>query len=154
MYKIPTRTSLFRRGVLTPLNCVMCQDSDEYSQHLFLGCIVVQRVWVQCFRWIEITFVQHNYLMSHFEYFVLPYGSLKQNLVWKGMWAAVVWSIWDQRNHNVFRQGKVDAKEIFQMAQLKTWLWMKHRVDVFNYSFSNWHLNPLICIKKGLGFRV
>jgi len=78
------------------------------------------------------------------------YGSLKQNLVWKGMWAAIVWCIWDQRNHIAFRQGKVDAEEIFQMAQLKTWLWMKHRMNVFNYSFSDWHLNPLICIKSVL----
>ncbi|ESW25685.1 hypothetical protein PHAVU_003G056800 [Phaseolus vulgaris] len=66
------------------------------------------------------------------------------------MWAATVWCIWDQRNHIVFRQGKVDTEEIFQMAQLKTWLWMKHRMNVFNYSFSDWNLNPLICIKSVL----
>lgn len=96
MDRIPTRSSLSRRGVGIPLNCVMCQASNESSQHLFVGCIISQWGWDQYFRWIGIMFVQHKDLRRHFENFVLPNGSLKQNLVWKGMWVIVVWCIWER----------------------------------------------------------
>jgi len=112
MDRIPTRTNLSRRGVVTPLYCVMCQASDESSQHLFVECIIAQLVWAQCFRWIGIVFFHHNDLMSHFENFVLPHGTYKQNLVWKCMWA-IVWCIWEHRNHIAFKQGVVDAEVIF-----------------------------------------
>ena len=36
---------------------------------------------------------------------------------------------------------------VFQQAQLKSWLWMKHKVHRFNYSFVDWVLNPMYCIK-------
>jgi len=48
----------------------------------------------------------------------------------------------------MFKQGVVDAEEIFQMAQLKSWSWMKHRSYSFNYSFADWTLNPVTCIKS------
>ena len=35
----------------------------------------------------------------------------------------------------VFKQGLVDVEEVFQKAQLKSWLWMKHKVHSFIYSF-------------------
>lgn len=56
--------------------------------------------------------------------------------------------IWDQRNQVIFRQGVVDVKEIFQMTQLKSWLWLKHRARSFDYSFFDWHLNPILCLKS------
>ncbi|XP_068483406.1 uncharacterized protein [Phaseolus vulgaris] len=43
----------------------------------------------------------------------------KQSSVWKG--------IWEHRNSVVFKQSAVDAEEVFQKAQLKSWLWMKHK---------------------------
>jgi len=48
--RLPTITSLFRRGVVTPLLCVMFHASDESSQHLFVDCSIAQRVWALCFR--------------------------------------------------------------------------------------------------------
>ena len=62
------------------------------------------------------------------------------------MWAAVVRYMWEHRNTIVFNQGVVDAKEVLQNAQLKTWLWLKHKALNFNYSFAYWILNPLSCI--------
>jgi len=78
----------------------------------------------------------------------MVHGSYKQNLVWKGVWAAIVRCIWDHRNLVVFKQGVVDAEEMFQKAQLKSWLWMKHKSNSFNYSFMDWFLNPMSCIKS------
>jgi len=67
----------------------------------------------------------------------LTQGSNKQNLIWKRVWATIVWCLWEHRNSIVFNQGVVDEEEVFQKAQLKSWLWLKHKGNNFNYSFSD-----------------
>nr|AER13158.1 putative retrotransposon [Phaseolus vulgaris] len=111
--KMPTRSSLSRRGV-----------------------------------WMGILFVQHKDLKVHFENFHLVHLNTKQNLVWKGLWVTTVRGIWEQRNLLIFKQGKLDAEEIFHQAQLNSWLWLKNRVHNFNFSFSDWILNPELCVKS------
>jgi len=101
-----------------------------------------------CYRCFGILFVQPKDIKSHFESFHLSQISNKQNMVWKGVWTTVVRCIWDQRNVVVFKQGIVDAEEMFEKAQIKSWLWMKHKSISFNYSLVDWILNPMICIKS------
>jgi len=38
------------------------------------------------------------------------------------MWIAVVWTIWNHRNMIVFKQGRVDALEIYCMTQLNVYM--------------------------------
>jgi len=93
-------------------------------------------------------FVQQKIPRDHFESFCLVQENYKQNHMWKGVWATIVCSIWDQRNKSIFKQDRVDTEEIFHMAQLKTWLWLRYRMKSFSYSFSDWLLNPILCIKS------
>ena len=130
---LPTRECLSRRGVaLESTLCALCQAKVKSCQHLFLECSVALCVWALCYRWIGILFVQHNDLKNHFKSFLLIQASNKQNMVWKGVWVAIVRCIWEHRNSVVF----------------KLWLWMKHKVHTFNYSFVDWILNPMSCIKS------
>ncbi|XP_068504156.1 uncharacterized protein [Phaseolus vulgaris] len=147
--RIPTREGLNRRGVqLSSLACVLCEVKEETCQHLFLECIYAQQVWFLCLKWLGITLVQQNDLKDHFLSFHLPQFSFNQNLVLKGIWAAIVRCIWDQRNAIIFKQDVVDVEEILQMAQLKSWLWMKYRTSHNSHSFSDWLLNLLDCLKS------
>jgi len=73
---------------------VLCQIKEESSQHLFIECIYAQRVWSLYQKWLGTTLVQNNDIKTHFESFHCTQASDKQNLVWKGIWAAVVRSIW------------------------------------------------------------
>jgi len=41
---------------------------------------------------------------------------------------AIVLEIWSHRNKVVFKGGVVDHEEIFSLAQLKGWLWLKHKM--------------------------
>ena len=147
--RLPTKTCLLRRGVVvTSLLCVMCCSENESAQHLFVECIVAQRIWDRCLRWVGILSAQHRDIQSHFEQFTLCCINYKQNLLWKGVWVAVVSCIWEQRNLIVFQQGVADEEEIFPLAQIKVLLWMKHRMRSFNYSLAEWHLNPIMCLKS------
>jgi len=57
----------------------------------------------------------------------------KQNGVWKCVWMAIVWVIWNHRNNIIFRDEMVYAKEVFTMAQLKTCTTKNHVYnDVIN----------------------
>ena len=142
MDRLPTRVCLSRRGVLMETTlCALCQTKEESCQHLFLDCKYAYQVW-------SILFVQHNDIMTHFESFNLFQVSHNQNLVWKGVWTAVVKCIWDHKNLVVFKQGVVDAEGMFQQAQIKYWQWMKHKTYSFNYSLVDWVLNPMCCIKS------
>jgi len=112
--RLPTKVNLSRRGVVvSDKNCVLCLDREESNQHLFLECKITYQVWNNCFRWFGILCVQDNDLKYHFENFHLVHMNTKQNMIWKGVWAAVVWSIWDHMNRVIFNQGKVDVEEIF-----------------------------------------
>jgi len=147
--RIPTRSCLRRRGVLLDtIVCAMCEIKEESCQHLFIECKVACYVWNLCLRWIGILYVPHNDVRNHFESFSLPQGSYKQNQIWKGVWATIVWCLWEHRNSIVFNQGVVDEEEVFQKAQLKSWLWLKHKGNKFDYSFSDWVLNPMVCISS------
>ena len=145
--RLPTRVGLKKRGiVMNTTGCVFCLVEEESCQHLFMECICARRVWNMCFNWIGILFVQHNDMAAHFEGFSLINGSKKQNMVWKGVWTAIVRSIWEHRNVVAFNEGIVDEEEVFHKAQLKSWLWLKHKGHNFCYSFSDWVMNPWSCI--------
>ncbi|XP_068504327.1 uncharacterized protein [Phaseolus vulgaris] len=147
--RIPTRENLSRKGVImNTILCAMCESKEETCQHTFIECVAAQRVWSLCLRWIGIVSVQQNAILSHFESFYLPQLSSRQSLLWKGVWATIVACIWEPRNSIVFNQGVADVEEIFQKVQLKSWQWLKHRGPSFSYSFTDWMLNPLICIRS------
>ncbi len=80
--RLPTTANLIRRGVpvVSPV-CVMCNQLQETSQHLFLDCVVAQRVWYGCYRWIGIVGAQSNEIRNHLENFYLIHLSNKQNQV-------------------------------------------------------------------------
>ena len=89
--RLPTLDNLIGRGVVvnSPL-CVICNESQETTQHLFLECVYAQRVWLLCLRWIGISSVQHKDISDHFENFHLLHLNVKQNQIWKGIWVSIV----------------------------------------------------------------
>ncbi|XP_068487113.1 uncharacterized protein [Phaseolus vulgaris] len=145
--RIPTNANLIRRGV--PVDspvCVMCNLSQETSQHLFIDCAVAQRVWFGCYRWVGMVGVQNKEIKNHLENFSLIHLSSKQNQVWRGVWVGIIRSIWEQRNQVVFKGGVPDPEEILQNAQLLSWLWLKNKTTRFVYAYSDWILNPNECL--------
>lgn len=147
--RLPTRLGLSRRGiVLNTTRCALCLVEEESCQHLFVECKCARRVWNKCFKWFGILSVQHNDIAIHFEGFSLSHGSKIQNMVWRGVWAAIVRSLWEHRNDVVFNQCVVDEEEVLHKAQLKSWLWLKYKGHNFCYSFSDWVMNPWSCISS------
>ena len=51
--------------VNSPL-CVLCNQSIETTQHLFLDCIFAYRVWTLCYTWIGVMGAHNRDLCNHF----------------------------------------------------------------------------------------
>jgi len=62
------------------------------------------------------------------------------------MLVAVVWKIWKLRNKVVFNNGVVDDLEIFSLAQLNCWTWVKYCRKRVIFSLSDWNFCPLQCL--------
>ena len=99
-------------------------------------------------KWVGLSIVYHKDLNQHLLQFVLFQFNVKNNRVWKGVWIAVLWSIWNHMNGVVYRDRKVDAEEIFSMAQLQAWAWMKRKIRIFGFSYTDWVLYPLNYIQS------
>jgi len=136
--RLPTRTNLVRRGVhLTNILCPMCNKYDETVNHLFITCEIAQKRWDRCNRWIGNISVRHYFIVNHFMSFHMMCLNKRSIVVWKGLWVAIVWEIWKQRNKIAFSDAIVDEVEEFSLAQLKGWQWAKLKSYGISFSLSD-----------------
>jgi len=140
--KMPTRVNLQRRGIIIPsLLCPLCNEVEESITHLFGESMIAFQVWSMISNWVGLNIVYHKDLKQHMLHFTLLQFNVKRNRVWKRVWIAVLWSIWNHRNAEVFKERKVDSEEIFSLAQLQAWTWMKRKIRSFDFYFFDWVLN-------------
>jgi len=52
-----------------------------------------------------------------------------------------------QRNQVLFKNGKIDSIEIFSLAQLKVWSWITSKDKLTNFSYPQWCLEPMECLR-------
>jgi len=147
--RLPTRVNLVKRDMqLINMLCSLCQEGEETSQHLFGTCKVAQKVWDQCDIWVGNVTVRHEFTIIHFMSFLIIGLRQCANNAWKGMWVAIVLEIWNHKIKVVFNRGIVDAVEIFSLAQLKGWLWIKHKLSKITFSYSDWHFSLIKCLES------
>jgi len=145
--RLATKQNLHKRRVLLgDTLCVFCGREEETSSHVLVSCIKSIKVWNMCFSWMRISLVNHNELNHHFEQFSYICFNQEGNRLWKSLWVLVVWSIWKHKNRVIFNQAKLDVEEIFTLAQVQSWVWMKHKERKVTFSFPDWILSPLTCI--------
>jgi len=70
--RLPTRNNLSKRRVVLNSNlCPLCNQHTEATQHLFLSCVMIQKVWDNCDKWIDISSIRQNFVFKHFRSFHL-----------------------------------------------------------------------------------
>jgi len=143
--KIVTKTNLERRGVVVESNlCCFCGEKEESKSHLFFGCKVSWLVWNICYTWLGVSSVDPLIPISHFTQFILIDAPSSVNL--GNIWIAVISELWRHNNNCIFKGGVIDYSEIFSLAQLNVWSWISAKVSSMGFSFSDWCLEPLVCI--------
>ncbi len=145
--RIATKQNLHKKGIImSDTYCPLCGREEESTSHILITCKVSNSVWNMCSNWLGISTVNHNALENHFDQFFCLCFNKEGNKLWKSLWISVIWCIWKHRNRVIFNQAKSDADEIFTLAQVQSWAWMKHKIRNVNFSFSDWILSPQTCI--------
>jgi len=101
-----------------------------------------------CNKWVRIVTTHQNIPKWYFQQFNLLGIDNKGNTTGKCMWIAIVWSILTHRNNITFRNNEKDMEKVFNLAQIKAWIWITNKIPkkkfhtwIYAYSF-------FICIKS------
>jgi len=68
--------------------------------------------------------------------------------MWRCMWITTIWGIWNHRNNVIFNGKVVDPIEICTVTQIKAWTWVNHKFPNTNFSYSDWCLILMACLKS------
>jgi len=146
--KLATRVNLSRIGVQVDSSmCSLCGMEEESCRHLFFDCKFARRVWSLRHRWLGVLVVSHIEPKSNFDQFRMSLASETVNIVWNTIWVGVVSELWNHRNNLIFKRGVADASEVFSLVQVKVWLWVSLNFRSALFSFSDWCLEPLVCMR-------
>jgi len=146
--RLSTRDKLLRVGIpIRSILCVLCNLGEENSGNLFFTCEVPRSLWNRCGGWLGVQFVHHYSVKEHFLRFC-AFGMGKSGTgVWRVLWLTIVWSIWKLRNNIAFKNMVCDIVEVFFTIQTKTWAVIRVKFKNSFFSYSNWVIAPLECIK-------
>jgi len=82
----------------------------------------------------------------------IPFFNSTSNRIWESIWIEIIGEIWKHRNGCIFKNDRVDHVEVFTIAQMKVWSWLLTKEHVIDFSYLDWCLKPLECmryIRKG-----
>lgn len=139
--RVQSKSNLRRRNIISSggdINCLLCNGAEESTNHLFFECPAAVQVWNRCLRWLGVVSAMPVTGKDH----LLQFGSVamsgSQNLLWKVVWCAVLWTIWNSRNGIVFRNGEFDADKVFELIKIRSWSWLSAKVHGFCSSLFEW----------------
>jgi len=84
----------------------------------------------------------------HFTQFRLIEESVVVNRIWLCVWITIIGELWKHRNEKIFINGHINHLEIFSMVQFKVWSWVTSKVRLTCFSYSDWCLEPLVCMRS------
>ena len=117
---------------------------------MFFVCRFVWLVWCLCFEWLCVLFVIHSDPVSNFIHFGMCNASSQVIEFWGAIWIGVVSEIWNHKNNVIFNRGKADVSKVLVMVQVKVWSWLYSKSRFRMFSFSNWCLDPVVCMRLTL----
>jgi hypothetical protein len=149
--RIPTRANLARRHSLAPREstlCVMCDNEEETTVHLFLHCEVALKIWRKMLDWLNINFITPHCLLAHFACWSESSNSRRMFKAFCLIWHAVIWSIWKERNARIFKDQFKNFDEVFDDIMALSWCWMLSRLKISSCLFYEWTWNPRDCLRR------
>ena len=102
--------NLRKRGIASPMRCIMCKDSEESLEHHFIECKFFQEIWQWAFKDLNFDLTMptnwNDFFVCWKDYYQ---GSLsnKPNFAraWEALPKYIYWNLWTSRNKEIF-EGK------------------------------------------------
>ncbi|MFS7968866.1 putative reverse transcriptase zinc-binding domain-containing protein [Helianthus anomalus] len=137
--RLPTRVALSRRGVaVQSLECPICGEYNETSEHLLVSCGFAQTVWSVVYQWCKaqpvLAFSLKDILDSHEEFD----GSAKKKKAYHAVCLVTFWSLWNNRSELMFLGTRKSITSTVEEIKTKSFLWIKHRSKEVSMTWDQW----------------
>ncbi|XP_026442987.1 uncharacterized protein LOC113342770 [Papaver somniferum] len=120
--RLPTRDLLGRRGMDIPQGCLFC-DADETSDHLLLHCTFARQVWNDFMCKANWFFSMPADVNSMLQAWGLAQDSKECTAVWYIIPAAIMWSLWKERNNRDFNNKNSTVRDVIHKTIYFLYTW-------------------------------
>ncbi|XP_071694571.1 uncharacterized protein [Rutidosis leptorrhynchoides] len=141
--KLPLRWNLSSVGLeINSVTCPVCNEVIEHRDHLFFGCSLASDLWSKVRRWMGCDMP----IFSSWSAFVTLFETHQSSVSCKTRIISIVttllWVLRRFRNGIVFNDIVLRKCMLFDVIQLYSFNWLKHRGhQIFNWNL--WRLQPL-----------
>lgn len=125
--KLNTRVKLVKLQIIpeSEISCVLCGESPECSNHLFLHCSFSCEIWQWWLKIWEVAWVFPSDLRNAFIQWKSPLSNSFFKRVWAAIFFIILWSLWKERNSRIFHQMSMTTKQIEDLILLRIGWWIK-----------------------------
>ncbi|CAH1440647.1 unnamed protein product [Lactuca virosa] len=131
--KIPTKLALVKRGVsVGDIKCSLCDDWEEDSDHVLVGCEYAKEVLSWIFKWCGVTMPPMRTVVELLDFANNWSNNPSKRRLFLGICYGALWGIWKQRNDRGFNDSKMPPAKCADLIQSTLFLWMKNRKENSN----------------------
>nr|XP_009794770.1 PREDICTED: uncharacterized protein LOC104241523 [Nicotiana sylvestris] len=108
--KLYTKDRLAKWGIVSNMDCPLCESEDESREHLFFLCKYSESVWSRLLKWQGIRRKPIEWSME--QEWAKRYARGKNGSadIYRMTLAACGYAIWQERNLRIFQNKKRDAE--------------------------------------------
>ncbi|GKV51081.1 hypothetical protein SLEP1_g57759 [Rubroshorea leprosula] len=145
--RLPTKENLQKRGIQLQVGafCDCCNENVEEVNHLFCVCYKTWLLWTQVLCWWGVESVLPNTVVGMTDFFLGGLGRIVGKEMGSCIFLVVAWYLWYRRNAQVFRKDEGLIENLLERVQVKTFLWIKSKVNGCVFSFHEWQTRPMEC---------
>ncbi|PNX60547.1 glutamate-gated kainate-type ion channel receptor subunit GluR26, partial [Trifolium pratense] len=141
--------NLVTRGILSEADhhCVSGCGEIETVQHLFLSCSTFGALWPLVSSWIGSPLVTSQTPSDHFVQFSDSAGGLRARRSFLQLiWLVVVWVVWTERNHRLFRGSANSVHQMLDKIKTFSYRWLKASNVNLALNCHSWWSSPMLCM--------
>ncbi|GKV39118.1 hypothetical protein SLEP1_g46930 [Rubroshorea leprosula] len=145
--RLPTKDNLQKRGIVLQEGFLydFCKGKVEEVNHLFCLCYNAWLACTQVLRWWGLESVFPNTVRGMADFFIGSLGRLVGKEMGSCIFLVVAWFLWYSRNVLVFRKDEGLPENLMERMQVKTFIWIKAKVNGCGFSFYEWQTYPMEC---------
>ncbi|OVA17114.1 Reverse transcriptase zinc-binding domain [Macleaya cordata] len=139
--KILTLDNLKKRGHQLPNCCYMCSNHEESPSHLLLQCPYARTIWFEIMPLSSWCWTTPRDLLHLAYCWSRPGLSTTGKHIWQFIPAAIIWSIWTERNARAFEGKAKPTNRMVIEIKYMICFWAKHSSTDFHYTTAQSILN-------------
>ncbi|KAK3200310.1 hypothetical protein Dsin_023725 [Dipteronia sinensis] len=135
------------------LACQLCNSGVESVNHLFLHCSWSWSLWSSCMGWGDINCCPNGTLLEWAVNWDGLCPAKKSERAWQTLFVAVIWTLWEKRNHVVFKGQSACVAQTVDMVKFQVAWWFKHQGKGSTGSITHMILNLKVCCTENVNVR-